>query len=186
MSMETPPPPSELSFVLASEMPKPPVIQDAPVNDLAALFKLSQRMWSLCRQEDGVGLSAVQVGIPWRMFITEVPERGLEVFLNCHYEPTGDMQGWSMEGCLSLPRDADGQRPTYVVRRHYAVRLVGHRLVWDANLAVEAVDEVVEGFRAVVLQHEIGHQDGVLISDIGRPLSSVRVSGGASVSATRA
>ena len=80
-------------------MPKPPDIQDAPLDDLAALFKLAQRMLFLCYKEDGVGLSAVQVGIPWKMFTTFIPpEQDLGIFLNCSYEPVGDKRGWSMEG----------------------------------------------------------------------------------------
>ena len=42
---------------------------DTPTDDLMSLFRLVNKMEKLCHDEKGVGLSAVQVGIPWNLFM---------------------------------------------------------------------------------------------------------------------
>ena len=160
--------PDGLKVVPISEIPKPPAVQDTPVLDPAALFRVALRMWEICLREDGVGLAAVQVGIPWRMFVTDIGRRGLEIFLNCSYRPVDDRLVRSIEGCISLPKNASGRRPQYEVARALNVRFEGMKLVKDEKYFIKPVSEIVTGLRGIVYQHETDHQNGLLLSDVGR------------------
>ncbi|MFC9280723.1 peptide deformylase [Streptomyces collinus] len=115
----------------------------------------------------GVGLAAPQVGIPLRIAVVEdpapVPEevalvrgRGplpFRVLVNPSYEPVGDARAAFFEGCLSVP----GWQA--VVARHAEVRLRGE------DERGRALDEVVGGWPARIVQHETDHLDGTLYLD---------------------
>ena len=108
---------------------------------------------------DGAGLAAPQIGVGLRVVIfgvhrnprypdaEEVPDT---VLINPLLEPIGDelVDGW--EGCLSVP----GMRG--LVPRFGRLRYRG----FDETGA--AIDRTVEGFHAVVVQHEVDHLDGIL------------------------
>lgn len=147
-------------------------VVDAPTGDLIGLYKVCLQMAHVCVEENGIGLSAVQVGIPWRLFVvrTESDEHSFDYFVNCEYEPAGDgSKAPGIEGCLSL-RNRDGSLRFFEVFRHRKVRLKGHRLVTDPELALEPVDLTAEGKYGIVYQHEVDHDQGILISDIGTEL----------------
>ncbi|PZT71148.1 peptide deformylase [Streptomyces sp. SW4] len=115
----------------------------------------------------GVGLAAVQVGIPLRIAVIEDPAqvpqevrvaRGrvpqpFRVLVNPAYEPVGTGRAAFYEGCLSVP----GWQA--VVARHETVRLTG------ADEHGNAVDEVFTGWPARIVQHETDHLDGTLYLD---------------------
>jgi peptide deformylase len=108
---------------------------------------------------DGAGLAAPQIGVGLRVVIfgvhrnprypdaEEVPDT---VLINPVLDPIGaeTAEGW--EGCLSVP----GMRG--LVPRFKRLRYRG----CDATGA--AIDRTVEGFHAVVVQHEVDHLDGIL------------------------
>jgi peptide deformylase len=108
---------------------------------------------------DGAGLAAPQIGVGLRVVIfgvhcnprypdaEEVPDT---VLINPVLEPIGDevVEGW--EGCLSVP----GMRG--LVPRFGRLRYRG----FDETGA--AIDRTVEGFHAVVVQHEVDHLEGIL------------------------
>ncbi len=127
------------------------------------------------READGIGLAAVQVGVPERVVVIEIPVMGeedeeegeepagraqsedeepeLHVLINPEVVRASRELEEGVEGCLSVPGWA-GE-----VGRHRAV-------------VVEAMDrqgrEVrleAEGLLARVLQHEIDHCQGVLFID---------------------
>ncbi|MBC7270490.1 MAG: peptide deformylase [Streptomyces sp.] len=119
------------------------------------------------RTAPGVGLAAPQVGVGLRIAVIEdpapVPEevrvaRGrvpqpFRVLVNPSYEPVGAERAAFFEGCLSVP----GWQA--VVSRPAAVRLTGQ----DEH--GRALDEVVTGWPARIVQHETDHLDGVLYLD---------------------
>ena len=108
---------------------------------------------------DGAGLAAPQIGVGLRVAIfgvhrnprypdaEEVPDT---VLINPVLEPIGDelVEGW--EGCLSVP----GMRG--LVPR---LRRLRYRGVDETGAPI---DRTVEGFHAVVVQHEVDHLDGIL------------------------
>lgn len=108
---------------------------------------------------NGAGLAAPQIGVGLQVVIfgvhanprypdaEEVPDT---VLINPVLSPIGDemVEGW--EGCLSVP----GMRG--LVPRHRRLRYTGF------DEAGRPIDRRVEGFHAVVVQHEVDHLLGVL------------------------
>jgi peptide deformylase len=135
-----------------------------PLFEPMAVYKIAQQMMTICEAQNGIGLSAVQVGIPWQFFIVKFPH-GYELFSDCVYVPAVPEKKTSVEGCLSLP----GLR--FVVERYPQVRVTGKRLASPTgDLVIENYDQEWQGLFSVVFQHEIDHQLGILISQIGKPL----------------
>lgn len=152
---------------------KIPIAGETPTDNLEQIFEICSQMESLCKDLDGVGMAAVQVGIPWKLFIVRfdafIAENSeFRYFLNCEYSPTeksGTLR--SQEGCLSL-RDKQGNLQEFHVPRHESVRITGQRLVrTDAGFELKPVDLVVSKFLGIKFQHEIDHTRQILISDIG-------------------
>lgn len=128
---------------------------------------VARRMLELMREEEGVGLAAPQVGLPWRLFVTHVPEGdGRSAFAApatadsqpCVYlNPVisgqeGDLKSVE-EGCLSLP-DIRGPvlRPSRVT-------------ITAMGLDGSTFTRSGAGLLARCWQHEQDHLDGVLIID---------------------
>lgn len=104
----------------------------------------------------GLGLAANQVGDLRRVIVFDVSQKEgpkqLEVVINPCIQAFEGEQVYN-EGCLSVPDF------TAEVRRHARVWVTG--LDRHGNpLSLEA-----EGLKAVVLQHEIDHLDGILFID---------------------
>ncbi|WP_029290571.1 peptide deformylase [Cellulomonas sp. HZM] len=133
-------------------------------DELDGLLALMHRTM---RAAPGVGLAAPQVGLGLALAVVEDPgvaskevarvrEReplAYRVLVNPAYEPVGDERVAFYEGCLSVPAYQA------VVRRHRSVRLTGS----DAD--GRALDEVVSGWPARIVQHETDHLHGSLYLD---------------------
>jgi peptide deformylase len=111
---------------------------------------------------DGAGLAAPQVGVPVRVFVTQVREEpgGTErvAVVNPRIVQHGDGEDRAPEGCLSVPGVSE------VVARPERVVLEGFDPA-GTPLRIEA-----GGLLARVLQHEVDHLDGVLFFDRLSPL----------------
>ena len=116
----------------------------------------------------GVGLAAPQVGYNKRMFsmdcvdfLDENETRYAYTFINPQiiaaskemtYLPGG-------EGCLSVDRDTEG----LVTPRHYAIKVKG--MIFDfEKKRPKYVTMYLEGYPAIVFQHEYDHLDGILFT----------------------
>lgn len=105
----------------------------------------------------GIGLAAIQVGIPRRMLVIDVSREGEEKaplhIINPEITWVSDDDQLYEEGCLSLPEQyAEVQRPAEV-KVSYLDRN-GDRQELHAD-----------GLLAVCLQHEMDHLDGILFVD---------------------
>ena len=138
-----------------------PIGEDVSEDNLVEVYKTCLLMEKVCVDSKGIALSAVQIGIPWNLFVVPTQSKYL---LNCKYEGVGEKQS-SVEGCLSL-KDGDSLR-MFKVERYSKIKLTGKELVVEENLTTKEIDTIVEGLYAVVYQHEIDHACGVFISDIG-------------------
>ena len=140
---------------------------ETPTKNLTHLFATGQRMESLCKASNGMGLSAAQVGLPWNFFVywSNYPEESqkFDYLFDCEYAPAGD-KFLSTEGCLSL------SGKYYQVERHEKIKVSGKKLVFGDNIAVEEFVREFGGVEAVVLQHEIDHGSGrdLMIDVIGK------------------
>jgi len=120
------------------------------------LVKIVEEMFDLMYAENGVGLAANQVDLPYRLFIINLaadPEKGEPfVFVNpVISRRSGTVE--AEEGCLSFPEIfAPVKRSEQVVISAY-------------NLAGEEINYQLDGFFARAVQHEHDHLDGVLMID---------------------
>lgn len=120
--------------------------------------KLIRDMFDSMLENDGVGLAAPQIGVGKRIFVVQREREGQEkpdkrVFINPVLEVLdGPVDGF-WEGCLSIPG-----------MRGYVERSRKIRLKWiDEN--EEKHDEIIEGYDAIIYQHEFDHLDGILYVD---------------------
>ncbi len=109
-------------------------------------------------ENDGVGIAAPQVGVGRRLIIVQRFDKEgepFEVFANPVITGHSAEKRTGPEGCLSI----DGVRGD--VERWEWIDL-GYDLPFVQNMHV---NERVEGFTAVIFQHEIDHLDGKLFID---------------------
>ncbi len=121
---------------------------------------LIQDMWETMRGARGVGLAAVQIGVPLRVIVVEIPEdmddpdAGTSLALiNPELVKVSNEVEDGVEGCLSVP----GWVGT--VPRH------GEIVVKAVDPRGKPVRLKARGYLARVLQHEIDHTEGVLFID---------------------
>lgn len=113
----------------------------------------------------GIGLAAVQVGVPIRALVIDLqepadpqdpeskPVRDPKVFINPEVLWHSDHDVPYTEGCLSVPEQyAEVMRPDRIRAR------------WK-DAAGKSYEEDIEGLLAVCLQHEMDHLNGVLFID---------------------
>jgi len=116
------------------------------------LAMLTERMFLLMHEADGVGLAATQVGIVKRVFVFNDEGEDVAV-VNPVLAKTGRDVEVDTEGCLSLgPVRMPVERPVDVTLEGLTVD--------GAPLRLE-----LEGISARVVQHELDHLDGKLIID---------------------
>lgn len=111
---------------------------------------------SLLQTDGGVGIAAPQVGINRRVVWVQrfdKPYEPLEYFINPVITWKSEIQNLGPEGDLSIPEFRDLFYRSKVIQVEYDdLKGIKHK-------------EMVEGFTAVILQHEIDHLFGILISD---------------------
>lgn len=172
----TPPQPltdTERNLIWSGDTTQPlRVIQDTVPDELRILTSISQdisahdellpllakRMYLAVTDSllPGVGIAAPQVGINrnliWVKRFDKVGEP-FELYLNPKITWRSKLLRKGLEGCLSIP-DTMGQ-----VLRSYTIRLTYQ------DVQGEHREELVEGFTAVIFQHETDHLYGILFTD---------------------
>ena len=107
-------------------------------------------------ENEGVGIAAPQVGILRRLVaVQRFDKEGkpFEFFINPEIVAKDDTLVAGGEGCLSVPEIYDDvERSQRITLRYY-----------DSSFTPQ--EEVIEGFTAVIFQHEIDHLDGKLFID---------------------
>lgn len=105
----------------------------------------------------GIGLAAIQIGVPKRVIVMDLAREGEDkqprYFVNPEILAASDDTQPYEEGCLSVPDIYDEvERPAKVKLRYL-------------NYQGEQVEEDAEGLFAVCIQHEMDHLEGVLFID---------------------
>ena len=141
---------------------------------LVNLYKLFQELKTQCQKLNGVGLSAVQIGKPFPIFVAKISnskEIKWRCFINCEYEAVKKSEKFlSVESCLSLTKK-DGSYIRYKVSRHNRIKVNGMELIESDGLKIKELKDVVfADIDAVLMQHEIDHHNNVLISEIGQEI----------------
>ena len=120
------------------------------------LLPLIQDMFETMHKANGIGLAAVQVGLPISLFVVEahLEEENFhfkKVFINpVMEEEFGEMVNHP-EGCLSIPG------VTGMVERPESLRISYYDQDWKFHER-----ETFTGMKARIIQHEYDHLNGIL------------------------
>ena len=123
----------------------------------AEIRKLVDDMADSMYAAEGIGLAAVQIGVPKRVIVMDLArgedEPEPRYFVNPEILWSSDETQPYEEGCLSIPEIYDEiERPAKVRLRYL-----------DYN--GKQIEEDAEGMYAVCIQHEMDHLEGVLFID---------------------
>jgi len=127
-----------------------------PKDDLLPL--LAERMYLSMRDPNnpGIGIAAPQIGINRNIiWVQRFDKEGepFELYLNPKIIWRSQLLRKGPEGCLSIP-DITGN-----VLRNYTIKLTYQ------DKTGKQFEEIIEGFTAVVFQHETDHLNGILFTD---------------------
>jgi peptide deformylase len=121
------------------------------------LRHLVEDMFETMYEAPGIGLAAIQIGVPRRVIVMDLAKKEepkeQRVFVNPQVLWRSDEKSTYEEGCLSIPEFYEEvERPSRVRVRF--LDLTGAEQELEAS-----------GLLATCLQHEIDHLDGVLFID---------------------
>jgi peptide deformylase len=129
-----------------------------PVKEITdEIRKLADDMLETMYDAPGVGLAAIQIGVPLRMVTMDVSktegEREPMVLINPEVLWASEEKRVYEEGCLSIPEYYEEvERPDRVRFRYI-------------DLKGEIVEQEAQDLMATCVQHEIDHLNGVLFID---------------------
>lgn len=148
-----------MSLLPIITMPDPLLRQvSEPVADITnSTQRLIDDMLETMYNAPGIGLAAIQVGIPKRLLVVDASEDKDQkqplALINPEIVKRSDTMRVYEEGCLSIPDvRVDVERPDAITVRYI-----------DRNGKPVELD--AEGLLATVIQHEVDHLDGQLIVD---------------------
>ncbi len=123
----------------------------------ADIRKLVEDMFETMYEAPGIGLAAIQVGVPLRVVTMDLSKKETaaqpKVFFNPEILWSSDETSTYEEGCLSIPEvHEDVDRPSRVKFRYL-------------DLDETPREEEVDGLFATCIQHEVDHINGVLFID---------------------
>ncbi|MDR3218126.1 MAG: peptide deformylase [Dysgonamonadaceae bacterium] len=138
------------------------VTKDIPL-DYPNLKTLLDNMFETMYNAEGVGLAAPQIGLEDRILVIDLSPLADEdpsfmhfkkVFINAHIIEKEGEEASIEEGCLSIPTIHEKVSRKNSIRIRYL----------DENL--QPHDEVYEGYKARVIQHEYDHLEGIMFVDL--------------------
>ena len=123
----------------------------------AEVRALVEDMFETMYKAPGVGLAAIQIGVPRRIVTVDTAKKDEpqqpQVFINPEIVWSSEEKNTYEEGCLSIPEYYEEvERPSEV-----KVRFM--------DLEGKTQEVAANGLLATVLQHEIDHTNGVLFID---------------------
>ncbi len=124
--------------------------------------ELVKAMRQFMRRADGIGLSANQIGLNLNVFVAQVDNKFYAIFNPKLVQISKESEEFD-EGCLSVPGVYG------MVARPSRVTLTGF------NQAGKPVKIKAWGLLARVFQHEFGHLNGGLFTDIAKKVEKVAI-----------
>jgi peptide deformylase len=131
------------------------------------------RMIATCLSDDGIGLSAPQIGVFKRYFIIREfdledsgrePEEGelddapFSVYINPSFSVDKNIEKvWGREGCLSVPSQ------NIPVKRYEEIKVSYWTI--SSDMKKLAISKTLKGWKARVFLHELDHLNGKSIVD---------------------
>ncbi len=153
---------TQLMRVLLTTSKADSIILREPATDIAyddpLVSVLASRMLATVQdpQKAGVGIAAPQVGVSKNLiWVQRFDKKGepFEFYINPKIIWRSKLTRKGAEGCLSIPDRREDVLRSYAIRLQYVDRQ-GH-----------LIEENVEGFTAVIFQHEVDHLYGILYPD---------------------
>lgn len=153
-------------------MPVLKKVAEPITKDYHDLNTLIENMWETMYHAEGVGLAAPQIGLSIRLFLVDTTpvvdkkegEKAIKkVFINAELlHEEGDE--WSYEeGCLSIPTiRGDVDRPEKITLKYLDTDFVEYT-------------ETFDGINARVIQHEYDHIDGILFTELLKPVKKALI-----------
>ena len=122
---------------------------------------LVQDLKDLVIKHNGLGMSAIQLGVNKRLFVMRHPYTGnnLLTIVNPKIVESSEKAKNGIEGCFSVPLP---NRTFALVSRPTQVTVEYH------NEFCENKKQVLDGMSARVFQHELDHLNGKLMIDVDR------------------
>ena len=140
-------------------LPDPQLRQvSKPISEITEEIRtLARDMLETMYDAPGIGLAAIQIGVPKRLVVIDLAkadeERKPMVLVNPEITWSSEEKRTYEEGCLSIPEYYEEvERPDRVKFRY-------------RNLDGETVEAEADGVLATCVQHEIDHLNGVLFID---------------------
>lgn len=124
--------------------------EEISLND-PKLFNYIKNMDDTLNSTSGIGIAAPQVGIPYRIFIVKYHSQKF-VYINPEIVE-GMGTSINYEGCLSVPNRGGSVNRYNIIRIRY----------YDKNLKLKR--KKISGFKAIIIQHEYDHLNGILFTD---------------------
>lgn len=138
--------------------------KDKETIDLIIEYLTNSQIESLAEKYDlrpGMGMAAIQLGIPKRYFVVVHEQEKKETFknyviINPKVVSTSEEMIYvdEGEGCLSVNREVEG-----IVPRHARITIEGYDTKGN-KIKIRGREEL-----AVAFQHELDHLDGILFTD---------------------
>lgn len=125
------------------------------IEDLSTIPGIADQLIETVKStHNGVGISAPQVGLPIRMFVTCDNQKGdFKVYVNPVILKLKGSKKKDMEGCLSSPG------VFLIIERWQKVRIM------YLDIQGNECEEVIKGWDARIIQHEYDHLDGIMFYD---------------------
>ena len=133
-------------------------LKSEPVESVTdEIRRLAEDMLATMYDAPGVGLAAIQIGVPKRVVVMDPSKKDEErrpaVLINPEITWASEETNSYEEGCLSIPEYYEEvERPAKVKFRY-------------TDLSGKTVEQDAEGLVAICIQHEIDHLNGVLFID---------------------
>src|ERR1700683_2170057 len=133
-------------------------LKSEPVKRIdAGIRKLVDALFETMYDAPGIGLAAIQIGIPKRVVTMDLSKKEEDhepqVFINPEVIWKSDETSKYEEGCLSIPEYYEEVERSAKVKVKYL------------DLEGKAREIEASGLLATCLQHEIDHTDGILFID---------------------
>ncbi|MGY0395084.1 peptide deformylase [Fusobacterium sp.] len=128
------------------------------------ILEILDNMVETMYETKGVGLAAPQVGISKRIFVCDQGDGVVRKVINPVITPLTENLIECEEGCLSVPGIYKKVQRPEKIRVEYM------------NEKGEEVTEEVEGFLAIIMQHEFDHLEAVLFVDKISPIAKRMIS----------
>lgn len=128
------------------------------------ILEILDNMIETMHSAKGVGLAAPQVGISKRIFVCDQGDGVVRKVINPVITPLTEKLMDYEEGCLSVPGIYKKVQRPEKIKIEYL------------NEKGESVTEEVEGFLAIIMQHEYDHLNAVLFVDKVSPMAKRMIS----------